>query len=36
MNCGNQRCWPIWLYRAFSRIGNEKVPDAKTLARLGC
>jgi transposase, IS5 family len=23
------------LYRAFTRIGDEKVPDAKTLARLG-
>jgi IS5 family transposase len=22
-------------YRAFTRIGDEKVPDAKTLARLG-
>jgi len=23
------------VYRAFTRIGDEKVPDAKTLARLG-
>ena len=23
------------VYRAFTRIGEEKVPDAKTLARLG-
>ena len=23
------------MYRAFTRIGDEKVPDAKTLARLG-
>jgi hypothetical protein len=30
---------PRWLanlvYRAFTRIGDERVPDAKTLARLG-
>jgi IS5 family transposase len=25
----------LLLYRAFTRIGDEKVPDAKTLARLG-
>jgi IS5 family transposase len=25
----------ILVYRAFTRIGEEKVPDAKTLARLG-
>jgi IS5 family transposase len=23
------------VYRGFTRIGDEKVPDAKTLARLG-
>jgi transposase, IS5 family len=23
------------VYRAFTRIGDEKVPDANTLARLG-
>jgi transposase, IS5 family len=23
------------VYRSFTRIGDEKVPDAKTLARLG-
>ena len=26
---------PHLVYRAFTRIGDEKVPDAKTLARLG-
>ena len=25
----------VLVYRAFNRIGDEKVPDAKTLARLG-
>jgi len=29
------RTWSIAVYRAFTRIGDEKVPDAKTLARLG-
>jgi hypothetical protein len=34
----SEKCARIWcnlVYRAFTRIGDEKVPDAKTLARLG-
>ena len=26
---------PTFVYRTFARIGAEKVPDAKTLGRLG-
>ena len=35
MTCWNERCGPIWCIAPLPGIGDEKVPDAKTLARLG-